>query len=175
MSSLYPLSLDILLSCPSFWSWGKKLSFFSLRSTFSLVSMISVPSHFLPQSLYKVLPCSVVHLWSVPRHRPLSLYHLKWESVLVPSSVFSLWAFQLHFTQFRFFFILETLHTQVLWLDFLCPLLLLWLLLALLPFSNPWTVGIILRVWCWFSSSSSVFPHWGSLWPQLSTQKIPNQ
>ena len=87
----------------------------------------------------------------------------------------SLLAFQPHFTQFRFFFILETLHTQLLWLDFLCPLLLLWPLLALLPFSNPWTVGTTPRVWCWFSSSSSVFPLWGSLWPQLSTQKIPNQ
>ena len=69
---------------------GKKLSLFSLRSTFLLVSTISVPSHFLPQSLFKALPCSVVHLWSVPRHRLLSLYHLKWEAVLVPSSVFSL-------------------------------------------------------------------------------------
>ena len=54
------------------------------------MSTISVPSHFLPQSLHKALPCSVVHLWSVPRYRLLSLYHLKWEAELVPSSVFSL-------------------------------------------------------------------------------------
>ena len=69
---------------------GKKLSLFSLRSTSLLVSTISVPSHFLPQSLHKAFSCSVVHLWSVPRHRLLSLYHLKREAVLVPSSVFSL-------------------------------------------------------------------------------------